>query len=77
MEGRFVACDFMKCLLTESSSTKVFILSMFLRMKGFRAVMNGSLDLNSTRFASFWTTLVTRFRVFSAIVGGASEEERQ
>ena len=36
---------------------------MCLMMKGLRLVMNGSLVLNSTRLARFWTALVTSFRV--------------
>ena len=32
-------------------------------MKGLRLVMNGSLVLNSTRLARFWTALATSFRV--------------
>ena len=41
-------------------------------MKSFRETMNGSLALNSTRLARFWTAFVTSFNVRSATMDGVS-----
>lgn len=48
--------------LTESLSMNLIMSGMFLMMKGLRLVMNGSLVLNSTRLARFWTALATSLR---------------
>ena len=44
-------------------------------MKGLRAVMNGSLERNSTKLASFCTPFVTSFSVLSAVGEGGSGGE--